>query len=379
MVRNRLATALFFAAVYATQAGHDSCSGDILHDSGFDLWCGEELCSWQVEKGEVRQAATWHPDDSGVELVGDEVSISQRSEVQGVACVRFDLVADIELEATVVLEMDLFDDGVIDYSQQLPTAAWQDLSYLVPMPDRFQGIRFRLRKSGGGRAVLAQIRAREEEACDGAPLAQPPVPLGGFCGGEPAGEELPLEGDLCASGVCALSLANGWLWPAVCSGCDETGDCGDGEVCGVESRVEPFLDPYRACVPAASRGLGELCMSDGECATGVCCGGACSDCCAADGRACPDQRTCGQRAVDDVHLVDASQCDPAGGTSAAGAACLVDADCASGRCSGGDPLQVCLEDGRLCDQDPDCPPDGTHDEDEFGTCAPIGVTRGTCD
>ena len=68
-----------------------------------------------------------------------------------------------------------------DFSERLPTASWERLSYLVAMPERYQGITFRLRKEGGGRAVLAQIRAREAEECEGAPLAQPVSPLGAGC------------------------------------------------------------------------------------------------------------------------------------------------------------------------------------------------------
>lgn len=374
MVRtNRLGAALFLAAVYATQVGHNSCSGDLLHDSGFDLWCGESLCSWQVEKGEVRQAPTWHEADLGVELVGDEVVISQRADVSNVNCVLFDLVADIDLDATVTLEMDLYDDGEVDFAEQLPTASWENLSYLVQMPERFQGIRFRLKKSGGGKAVLAQIRARDEAACGGAPLAQPIAPLGADCWG--SGDGLNLLDDACASGSCVVAGA----LSAVCSECAEAADCADGQACGVESRVESFLSPYRTCVPAASRGLGERCAGDDECATGVCCEWTCSDCCAADGRTCADGAACEPDGGGDGWVAPAAQCDPGGGTRASGAACLVDADCASGRCRGDGPLTVCLADGRLCDVDPDCPPDGSQEEDEFGTCAEIGVTRATCD
>ena len=369
--RNRLAAAILYLAVYAGAAGHGECSGDLLHDSGFDLWCGEELCSWQVEKGAVAKAPTWHESDLGVELVGEEVVISQRIDESNVPCVLFDLVGDIDLEANVVLEMDLYDDGEVDFSQRLPTASWENLTYLVAMPERFDGIRFRLRKSGGGRAVLAQIRAREESVCDGTPLAQPAAPLGAGCWGD---GELELADDACASESCAVA---GPL-SAVCSECGESADCGEGQVCGVETRVESFLSPYRTCVAEASRGLGERCAGDDECATGVCCEWTCSDCCAADERACPDGADCVPGEADGW-VGPPSQCDPGGGSRESGAACLADADCASGRCAGGEPLKVCRSDGRLCDGHPDCPDDGSQDEGEFGTCEEIGVARGICD
>jgi hypothetical protein len=354
---------LLLAALYLSQAGHNNCSGDILHDSGFDLWCGEELCSWKVEAGQARRSPTWHPDDLGVELIGDQVVISQRSDVRAVPCVLFDLVADIDLDATVTLEMDLFADGEVDFSERLPTASWERLSYLVAMPERYQGITFRLRKEGGGRAVLAQIRAREAEECEGAPLAQPVSPLGAGCW-DTDDEDLPLRGEWCASGTCAPSRP----LVVVCSECADAGDCGEGMVCGVESAVPPFLDPYRTCIAAASRGLGELCWADDECSTAVCCGGVCSDCCSDDERGCA---SCGSRVIG-----GAEQC--AAGSAASGAACLVDDDCAGGTCTGGDELRVCA-DGRRCDDDQDCPPDQTQEHDEFGTCNRIGVSSGTCD
>jgi len=362
----RAGTGLLLVAVYLTQAGNESCSGDLLSDSGFDLWCGDDLCSWQVEKGDVRQAPTWHKGDLGVEMVGDPVVISQLTDDADTPCVLFDLVADIEPGVSVDLEMDLYDDGVVDFSERLPIASWDSLSYEVRMPERFQGIRFRLKKSGTGKAVLAQIRARREDTCGGARLAQPIAPLGAGCWstGDPASP----DGALCDSGVCAAAVAIPWA--VVCSECDEDADCGDG-VCGIEASVRSFLTPYRTCVAAASRGLGELCAGDGECQTGVCCGGRCADCCAADERACSDGSTC---ATGDAPIPD--RC---GGDRDSGASCLDDGDCATGRCTGDGALEVCQADGRLCDDDPDCPPDGTQDEDEFGSCAPIGVLRGICD
>jgi hypothetical protein len=377
MVRKRIASALVLAAVYATQAGHGSCSGDLLHDSGFDIWCGDQLCSWQVDKGTVRQAPTWHQGDLGVELVGDEVAISQRSEARDLACVRFDLVADIALDASVVLEMDVYDDGEVDFSERLPTAAWQQLSYRVVMPARSQGVRFRIRKRGGGRAVLAQIRAREESECDGTPLAQPAAPLGASCWGV-EDDAIVTADDWCASGTCAPA-SPGAAITATCAGCGADGDCGDGQVCGLASRVARFLDPYRSCVASGSRGLGERCAGDGECRAGVCCAGVCSDCCPGDGRSCPDGAACQAVAVAGL-VTPPAQCDPAGGTRASGAGCLRGEDCASGRCAGENPLRVCLVDGRLCEADADCPPDGSPEaDDEPGTCAALGVARGTCD
>jgi hypothetical protein len=366
---------------YLGAAGHNTCSGDILHDSGFDLWCGEALCSWKVERGDVRKAPTWHADDHGVELLGDDVVISQRSDASFVKCVRFDMVADIDLEARVTLEMDLYDDGVVDFERQLPTARWERLEYLVTMPDHFQGIRFRLRKTGPGHAVLAQIRAIDEDECGGEPLAARPGPAGAACVEFTLVSETEWQSELrpdwCASNLC-VGTVPGFLGELACGECDGDASCGR-HVCGLESRVPPFLDPYRACVRPASRVLGERCFGDAECATGLCCGGACSTCCV--DVPCADGRTCGPRASFMPALaltIAVMQCDPQAGRGLPGEACLSADDCASGVCAGPEALRLCGADGRRCDQDPDCPEDGTQEEGEFGTCASLGIAGGIC-
>ena len=48
---------LLFLAVVASQMGATKC-GQVLRDPGFDLWCGDELCAWKLERGEVKRVAT---------------------------------------------------------------------------------------------------------------------------------------------------------------------------------------------------------------------------------------------------------------------------------------------------------------------------------
>ena len=367
------AMVLFAAVVFVTQSGYDSCSGDILHDSGFDMWCGDKLCSWKVERGDVRKAPTWHRADPGANLVGDDVVITQRSDVDvfQAPCVRFELVADIAEDAAVTLEMDLYADGEVDYERQLPTSDWAPLIYLAKMPGHYQGILFRLRKTGGGRAVLAQIRARtiDVEECAGAPeLEQPPVPSGGDCLSTDPQMPFAPDEELCASGQCAPTRPGEYL-PFACGECEADGECA-GDVCGLETRVPSFLDPHRACVAPASRVLGELCFAGGECASGVCCDGVCSTCC--DGEGC-GEGSCQIRALGPAAP---HQCESA----AEGEPCLVDDDCASGSCTGGEDLRQCPVDGRRCDEDTDCPPDREQADagEEFGTCVRVGTAGGSC-
>lgn len=379
----RFGALLFLAVVYLTQSGYDSCTGDLLHDSGFDMWCGDQLCSWKVERGEANQAPTWHESDLGVALVGDDVLISQRTDIDdGIApCVRFELVADIAEDASVTLQMDLFGDGEIDYERQLPTSSWAPLVYVVHMPLRYQGILFRLAKTGGGRAVLAQIRARtlSLDECGGATAIDDlPVPLGGSCYSRDQDDPFAPDDAACESGECAIARPAAFL-PYSCSECQDDAGCGEGEVCGLAARVPPFLDPYRACVAAASRSMGELCMADGECATGICCQGWCASCCADDGRECAGGATC-SALIDESGARAPDQCDAGQGHGQSGEACLRDDDCASGACAGGEPLRVCPVDGRLCDDDPDCPPDAVDEGEgrEIGRCVVLGTSGGSC-
>lgn len=164
-------------ALALTQGGATEC-GQIIDDRGFDLWCGEELCNWTLEKGEVRRAPTWHDADSGVEMVGDDVAISQDTPVEDADghCVRVTMVADVEESAEVRLAVDVNVDGTVESDERIPTSDWRKLTYLLRMPEGYQGVRFRLSKVGSGRAVLANIGAEiaEESACTSPALATAP-------------------------------------------------------------------------------------------------------------------------------------------------------------------------------------------------------------
>src|SRR5258706_5577644 len=97
----RIASLLIFVLAVA-QLGASDCGCNVTRDPGFDLWCGEVLCAWKVERGTIRRVATWHPDDAGVELLGD-AAIEQFSPVDSAdgTCIRFDLVSDVAENAEV--------------------------------------------------------------------------------------------------------------------------------------------------------------------------------------------------------------------------------------------------------------------------------------
>ncbi len=339
----------------------------VVRDSSFELWCGDHLCAWRTDRGSVRRVPTWHEKDFGVELLGDGARISQHASLdEDAACLRFELTAEIEDHASLILEMDFLDDGVVEFSQIVPSAGWAPLRFDVPTPAWYSGVRFIVRKTGPGRAILAQLDVSKSDGCTTARPSLPNRPLGAVCSA---------AGD-CASGKC--EKGDGFEEPS-CSGCATDADCAPGEACGLEAG--PLRSLYRACGPKLRHLLGERCAESAECATGVCCGGVCSECCAGAGPACSGGRACEHVAIDPkiVFLRVPSLCAPGKSTGAPGAPCLGGTDCASGRCTGDGMMSLCQGDGRRCTVPADCKgsgPDGATDPE---TCVALGTAGGRCE
>lgn len=167
-----LLSASIVAAALASMGATDC--GQIIDDAGFDLWCGNALCKWQVEAGTIEKAPTWHEADAGVELLGSDTKISQLTEVNSLdgTCVRFDMVADLDDSVDLRLQMDVYGDGTYEYDERIPASDWRALSYLVRMPASYDMVRFRLYKRSAGHAVLANIGAEiaPENECTSPPL-----------------------------------------------------------------------------------------------------------------------------------------------------------------------------------------------------------------
>src|SRR5690348_1574155 len=110
----------------ATQLGNTDC-GQVLRDSGFDLWCGDSLCAWKVERGDIQRISTWNKGDPGVELVGNDVAIEQLAPVDSGdgTCLAFDLVANVDPSADVELNVDVFGDGTVEHTERIPAASWK--------------------------------------------------------------------------------------------------------------------------------------------------------------------------------------------------------------------------------------------------------------
>lgn len=359
----RLPLSLIVIVAAASQVGATDC-GQITRDQGFDLWCGEVLCTWKLERGELKRVGTWNEKDPGVELVGDDVAIEQLTPVTSsdTTCIRFELVADIAESAEVHLNADVFGDGSVEFSERLPTSHWKPLSFLIPVRAPYDGVRFELTKRGSGKAVVAQLQAETATGeCDGFTVVEPdPAPAGARCA----------MNDQCRSGMCRMvNDPAAWFGIAqVCVECDPglgVAACPASEVCGFDGYFSRVLGVTTSCVPEASKRVGEQCRTDAECGTRICNSFVCSTC---DVDAPCLGEVCAVAYEHGPHV-----CDPGLHERVTGQACATDDDCASKRCSG-DVRRQC-KDGRECGTPEQCP---VEDGLAPGECTDVGVEGGRC-
>jgi hypothetical protein len=365
-----------FAGIVVSQLGATQC-GNILADPGFDLWCDNKLCAWKLERGSIARVPTWNQADPGVELVGNDVAIEQLTPVSSGdgSCIEFDMIANIELDATVDLNVDLLGDGTIEHVEHLPTSNWAPLSYQINIHGSFAGIRFELTKKGNGRAVIANIAAKD---------------LGGRCSAvdaisavsRPLGTPCDVATD-CASGICGPGLIDppfkdelAFFGVGICIACDSVHPCSGTDVCGLGIPTGPVRASPTMCVPDAAKQLGEQCAIDAECSTGVCTEQICSTCNAQMGCTAPE--TCG-RVIGGSEPV-AWECSPEQHLRLANEPCAIDEDCKSNHCNG--QLRFECQDGRPCvgfSDDNQCPFNTVADNVlQSGFCMPVGMQGGSC-
>ncbi len=362
---------LAVALLAASQLGATDC-GQVLRDPGFDVWCGDSLCSWKLLRGDIDQVGTWTEGDSGVSFLGDDSAIQQVAPVNSNdgLCIRFSMIANIEENAEVFLDIDVEADGTVERSERVVNTRWEKVTFLISVAPPYDGIRFELAKHGTGEAILANIGAELASDCAGLTQIVPAArPVGASCD-----DFAPCDSGLCIQSGTTLPAASLGL---VCAGCDPSlGDaaCTGGEVCGLSAPLSPVLVVPMTCIPPASRELAEQCISDAECGSGKCArgtsgAGVCSTCKTADdcgGATCAASWLAGSRGP--------NVCRPGAGTGAAGSGCGTDDDCASGTCAGSD-AQACDIDGRPCATDLNCP---TGTDLIPGTCNTVGIQGGTC-
>jgi hypothetical protein len=361
-----------FAVVVVSQMGATKC-GQVTRDPGFDLWCGEELCAWKRERGEIKRVPTWHEGDAGVQMVGDDVAIEQLTPVTSGddTCIKFDLVANVDDTAEVYLNVDIQGDGTLEMHERIPSSHWQPLSYNIRIAAPYDGIRFELTKKGSGNAVLANIGAHTaHDECAGLTELDPgPRRNGAQCD--------PTQPAQCGSGLCLGSLTSvpSTIFGIACVGCDyRNPNCATDEVCGFGDAFSPVFAVPTQCVPKASKELGEACIDSAECISGGCfrfdgAPGVCSTCYGAT--TCPNGLTCAPSWEGGPFVCGAGQ-----NAAASGAPCGADADCVSGHCNG--TVRSECDDGRPCISPADCPFGGNGEALQNGACTTVGIQGGTC-
>jgi len=236
----------------------------VLEDPTFRQWCGDRLCSWALEAGAVRRAPTWHEEDYGVEFTATPTVISQVVD-QNPSCLLFTTVADVDPRAQVTVEIDFNDDGSTDYTWAVPSASWRQVQTLVTAPLGYSGFKFTIRKSGSGRAVLAQMRVQSTKGCDKrAAVKLVNLELGEACG----------DSSDCKSGVCCTGVFS----PAVCSNCCSptlpckgegcNGSCPGNQRCDAVGRNEETARSWLTCRVLFEPG--HACANDHDCASNAC-------------------------------------------------------------------------------------------------------------
>jgi hypothetical protein len=358
-----------------------ACEEPLIPSSGFDIWCGQTLCQWKVDRGAISKVPTWNDHDYGVQLGGD-TRISRHLDFNNdkVKCIDFNLVANIDNGTNVVLGIDFNDDGSTEYNQTLPSGAWAPLRYRITAPTYFNGARIFIDHTGNGGAALAQLQELDSSDCSGAPVSTTGRPLGAHCESD----------DQCTSSRCRPRTTDEQLTPttndtaSLCEGCDADSDCGAGQICGLVFGAE-FRAPFLDCIPAA-HGYGERCARASECATGVCCGGMCSTCCKDGGPGCSDGRYCFQDKPDGrcgcQPLRMPWRCNVGSFSGGPGAACANYDDCASPlKCTGVVEVGTCATDGRRCSSAADCPdalPSSPYTSNSAMRCSGYALTGGQC-
>lgn len=283
-----LVFAAFACVLFAT-----GCE-DIISDPNFHTWCGDQLCSWKLESGQIRKAPTWHKNDTGVELLDSSAAsrvtaISQVVKGSTYTCLEFSVIADVAAEAQVYLEVDFGADGTAELEQQIAAVGFRVQKTQVTAPANYTGIKFTLAKRGSGRAVLAQMDVKSVTTCTAPRLALKKQALGTKCalrGIDQSGFDYVNEA--CVSGVCCEGVCSeccvsrnsprdrdGGLAPDPANKCADGAACKRLELPGQGDVGDPFGVAGNVIPRQCSPGRGERpkdaeCLVDDDCASRVC-------------------------------------------------------------------------------------------------------------
>jgi hypothetical protein len=262
MIRNRKTRILAWLASHAgvaapvafagTMLGAD-CQGNIVQDPTFRDWCGDALCAWHTDHGQIQRVPTWDPQDFGVSFL-DGSEISQVTEESQATCILFTSVGDIAPSAQMTVSVDFDNDGTVDYTAPLGAATWQKVQAEISAPPAYTGITFHVSKNGTGTAILAEMRIQETTGCTATAPTLQNLGLGETCSSTSE----------CAAGLVCPGQSDAGI--SVCSQCDDAAPCGGGVAC---ARWSVFLPGQ--CGPGKGLGsAGAPCVAGSDCASGKC-------------------------------------------------------------------------------------------------------------
>lgn len=309
---------------------------ELIANSRVDRWCGDHPCGWEVD-GTIERVGTWHTNEYAVELISGDARLSQLNTIissDNTECLAFSLLARVEGGAKAYLELDFLDDGVIDFSERLPAGDFVPVSFVVTPPTWFEGLRFTIRKEGAGQVTVARLRATETSACPEAPLELFDRPSGASCENDDQ-----CEVGRCASGECADCVQDD-----DCDGEQVCGTVvSSGVLSGFghldRSCIAPASNAIGDLCDDANQCASGLCCEGvcSECCEGEAeCDGEAS--CSIGETPENPQPTF----TDAAEPLMPHRCDPQSGQLEPGDYCLTDDDCASGVCTVSWPL-VCID------------------------------------
>ena len=246
---------------------------EIISDPNFHTWCGDQLCSWKLESGQIRRAPTWHPKDYGVELLDstDATHVTAISQIvnETPQCLEFTTLADVAAEAQVSVAVDFNADGTIEYEQTISAVGFREQKAQVTAPSEYASIKFTILKKGTGRAVFAQMEVRSKTDCTGQPVPLKPQALGTPCSEGRHGFECISK--ICCDGFCAECCVQQTLPPSHRDDEDAgvprnpSDTCEEPETCGSVSGFPHQCDPGTKKRPARSE-----CLFDEDCESDRC-------------------------------------------------------------------------------------------------------------
>ncbi len=264
-LRNKLQRALVAVAAAAGIVTLGACD-DVIQDPTFRLWCGDDkLCSWNVDSGRIRRAATWHEDDWGVSFEETPTRISQTLRSTP-PCLLFTTVANVEPTAQLAVELDFDGDGKVDASYPIPQAAWREEKTLISAPDVYgPNATLAIHKRGPGRAVLAELRVQKRDTCDRTSV--PPVQ--GLRVGQACSQSAQCGSGVCCAGMCGeccpVLVPDQRPSPCAADRCQERED-----TCKKSAFFAGQNSPFQ-CDPG--KGLaqsGAPCTQNEDCGSGAC-------------------------------------------------------------------------------------------------------------